>query len=105
MGRVRKHAASKQGGLHAVVRAREHQSPNALPFLKQIFNIQGLIFRPGAIMEDRKEDIKIRNALCEGAKVRISAVVNRRMTELYNKLWAKRHILYEDWKDGDHWGN
>lgn len=107
MARVRKKPASKQGGLrglHAVVRPRESQNPNALPPLKQIFNIQGLVFRRGPVMENRVEDIKIRDALCRNVTINILAAVNTRMKQLFNKLWAKRHILYEDWKDGDYWG-
>ncbi|ETS83254.1 hypothetical protein PFICI_05130 [Pestalotiopsis fici W106-1] len=48
-------------------------------------------------MEDRKDDIKVRDALCEGITIHSGAPIDRRMKELFTKLLSKRVFSEVSW--------
>ncbi|KAI4603076.1 hypothetical protein KJ359_005867 [Pestalotiopsis sp. 9143b] len=97
MARDRRQTKKKRVLKHSQVGNKKRQ----LPELKQIFNLQGLVWERGPLVKPRQTEDKIRDALCADlVKFKHTTVVTR-IDELFKKLYDYRVALREVVKSSD----
>ncbi|KAK6196483.1 hypothetical protein LQW54_011475 [Pestalotiopsis sp. IQ-011] len=97
MARDRRQTKKKRVLKHSQVDNKKRK----LPELKQIFNLQGLVWERGPLVKPRQTEDKIRDALCADLVKFKHTTVVARIDELFKKLYDHRVALREVVKSSD----
>lgn len=92
MARDRRQTKKKRALKHSQV---DNNKKRQLPDLKQIFNLQGLIWERGPVLKPRQTEDKIRDALCADVVKFKHTIVVAHIDELFKKLYDYRVALAE----------